>query len=70
VQIQYKRGKGRANPILTEATFGCVLQSARNEKMRIKSNINLGSLLGSDMVGALPQQDVVSLMVFKTSVHF
>lgn len=50
---------------MTEATSRCVLQSARNEKMRIKSNINLGSLLGSDMVGALPQQDLVSPMVFR-----
>ena len=30
-----------------------MLQSARNEKMRIKSNINLGSLLGGPEVGLL-----------------
>ena len=27
----------------------CDLQSARNEKMRIKSSINLGSLLGNEV---------------------
>ncbi len=31
------------------ATVVCTLQSARNEKMRIKSNVNLGALLDAEV---------------------